>query len=193
MNILKDDLVKAALLNNLFYSAGYPAVQKILITNVTDKYIAVNAIVLCLATIIFGNTWERYSEILYRKYGIFQILKSVFYFVLLGLLITNSINYKFYYIADTFLMAAITKNILFGSNKLKSLRYTPNQRNDFDNKSLIVSNIASLAGLIISLFWSIPAHTAFILITIGMVIDAAFNYKVYKFHKKIRETSSKIS
>lgn len=180
MEMLKDDLVKSALISNIFYAMGYPLVQKILITNVTYKYIALNAIILCISTIILGKLWDECSKNLYKVYGLMQVLKSAFYIALLMLIINNSLSYRFYYVADTFVMAFISKNIIFGSNKLKSLRYNQDDRNKFDNKSLIASNLASLLGLTISLLIHVSTNVAFVFLTLGMIIDAAFNYKVFK-------------
>lgn len=154
--------------------------QKLLITNISEKYIAMNSIILCLATIIFGSVWERIGDKFYKHYGTLLISESVFYIALITLVLTNSISYKFYYLIDTLLFTFITKNIIFGGNKLKSKRYKDSDRNSFDNNSTIVNNIASLLGFTISLLLNIDKTIAFLFMGIGVSVDNVFYYRAYK-------------
>ena len=48
---MKDKMILACLLSNFFFSMAFPTVNKVLITNITDDYIAFNAIIICAFTV----------------------------------------------------------------------------------------------------------------------------------------------
>lgn len=120
VGILKDDLIKAGLLSNFFYSIAFPGIQKILISNVSQRYIAINSIIICIGTILLGKVWKEYGDKLYKCWDKMILAESIFYTLLVISMLTNLISYKFFYIVDTLLFAFLTKNIIFGGNQRRS-------------------------------------------------------------------------
>jgi hypothetical protein len=134
-----------------------------------------------------GKLWNTYGNKLYRHYPVFLLFEGLFYTIITILMLTGIMSQKIYYIADTLIFAFITKNIVFGDNKLKVLRYEGELRNKFDNNSTIVINGACLIGFAISFVAGIPEIIAFIFLVIGMSVDNIFYYKAY------RESKNKIN
>lgn len=178
--IFKDKLILANFLSNLFYSLAYPSIHYYLIKDAGQKMISLNSIILCIAGIIVPLLWNKYSDTLYLKYGYLLSIECILYSIIAFLVIFSFITPKAYYILDTFLFAIVTKNIISGNIKLKSLLYKDGQREKFDNNSNIASNASSLIGFTISLLIEFPISVGFILITIGICLDNIFYYNVYK-------------
>lgn len=177
---MKDKLILACLLSNLFYSVSYPTVNKILITNITDNHIAVNSMIICTFTIILGKLWNKNSSKLIRYLPFFMIAETSIYLVLISGILNDLIGFRFYYIADTIIFAIVSKNIIFGANKLKALRYDGEKRNKYDNDIQIISNAASLVGFALNIVLDMTTQIAFALIFIGLTIDNLFYYLAYR-------------
>lgn len=182
--MLKDNLIKASLVNYLLYSMAFPVIQKTLIDSVSSKYIAANSIITCLMVIVLGQIWNKYNKKMYKLYGVFLLFEGLFYTSLINSVIFGIVSYKFFYIVDTLIFALISKNITFGYNKLKSIRYKENKRNGFDNNILIITSIASLIGYSISFIIDIPVKLAFGFVLIGIIINNIGFYLVYKKENK---------
>lgn len=179
-NIFKDDLLVGNFLSNLFYSISYPTIHFILISDVTERLISVNQIIICFTGIIFPILWNQQSDKLYRKYGHLLSLEGILYTLLIISILFSIITPKMYYIVDTILCSILTKNIICGLNKLKIYRYKGDAREEYDNNVNVACNISSLIGFSISLFLSISKNIAFIFMGIGIVLDNIFYYKAYK-------------
>lgn len=182
---MKDELLLANFLSNLFYSIAYPVVHFTLIKDVGEKMIAFNSIIMCLTGVLFPIIWNK-NKNLYKTYGKLLFLEGIAYLIIAILICTGVINNVAYYLLDTFLFALISKNIICGNNKLRATRYNSEElREQYDNNSTIISNFSSLFGFGISFIVIIPVNIAFVLITIGICIDNIFYYKAYKQSLKI--------
>lgn len=186
-NIFKDDLLIGNFLSNLFYSIAYPTIHFILISDVTEKLISANQIIICFAGIIFPIIWNQKSDRLYKKYGYLLSLEGILYSLLIVAILFSVITPRMYYLVDTILFSILTKNIICGLNKLKIYRYKGNTREEYDNNVNIVCNISSLIGFSISLIVSISKNIAFIFMGIGIVLDNIFYYKAYKLTLSTKE------
>lgn len=185
--LFKDELIVSNFICNLFYSMAFPIVHFVLVKAVGEKMISLNLIILSISGIIFPLLWNKYSK-LYNLYGFLMISESLGY-IILGLLIYNDFITAFvYFIIDTILFALLSKNVACGATKLLSIRYNSEKgREKYDNNSSVVGNFSSLLGFIISFFISIPINYAFILMSIGIIIDNVFYYRVYRKNIKKKE------
>ena len=177
--LLRDRLVVACFVSNLFYSAAYPSFHTNMISNLDSRVISFNSIMICLSGIIVPILWNRHSDSFYKKYGLFCILETVLYILLCITSLLKITDYLLYYILDTMFYCFVTKNILIGTNRLKVLRYEGDGRQIFDNNIQLASNASSLIGFSIS-FITIPMSLSFILITIGIIFDNFFYYSAWK-------------
>lgn len=177
---MKDKMILSCLLSSFFYSIAFPTVNKVLITNITDDYIAFNAIIICAFTIAIGKLWKTKSDILFKHYGLFQLVETILYMVLILGVVSKVFDYRFYYIAETFIFAIVTKNLIFGGNKLKAIRYDKEERNKFDDNMQLATNTASLAGFVLNIVLNMSLEITFVLILIGLTIDNLFYYLAYR-------------
>lgn len=178
--MFKDKLLLANFISNLFYSIAYPTVHFVLIKDINEKIISLNAIVVCIAGIIAPIVWNKKSNELYNKYGYLLSIEGISYILLTIAFIIGTIDSRLYYLIDTILFSIITKNIICGNNKLRAIRYNGEEREKFDNDSNILSNTSSLIGFTISLLLPIPKYLAFIMLGIGIISDNVFYYRAYK-------------
>lgn len=107
-------------------------------------------------------------------------LESLLYLIILIMLLTKIITTQIYYILDILLFSSITRSIICGGNRLKAIRYKDNNREEFDNKSVMFANIASIIGYGISSIIEIPINIAFITMYIGIISDNIIYYIIYR-------------
>lgn len=181
-NIKKlDKLLTANFLYKLFYSLALPTVTKLLVSNITNKYIAFNAIVECSLAIILGKLWNKYNSKFFKYYGVYVVLELIGYWTLIIFVLTNKINYSWFYIIDTMLFAIISTNILFGNSKLKTLIYANGEdRNKFDNDVEVYLNSATLIGCGLNLVLNLSNNMAFISMIVGMMTRDLLYLVTYK-------------
>ena len=179
-NILKDKLLLATFLSNLFYSMASPTVRYELVSNVGSKLISLNSICFCISGILCSILWNKYSNKLYKKYGFFYNMETILYIIICLLFISRYISPVVYYILDTIFYCLVTKNLICGSNRLKMLRYINKEREVYDNNVQLMSNASSLIEFTISLIFNFSIITGFILITIGICLDNFFYYNAWK-------------
>lgn len=180
-NIFTDKLLIANFLSNLFYSMAYPCVHYKLISEVGQKMISLNSIVICVAGILIPILWNKKSEKLYKTFGFLCNLEIILYAVICIMYLVSFIDAKAYYILDTVFFCLVTKNMICGGNKLRAKRYdTENKREKYDNNVQLVTNISSLIGFLISFMVDMNVNVGFILITIGICADNFFYYNGWK-------------
>lgn len=149
--------------------------------------IALNSIIICVSGVIFPILWNKYRR-LYNTYSLLLLLEVIGYITIGILIYTGIIGNLAYYLLETFLFATISKNIICGGNRLRSMRYNSEKlREAYDNNSTIVANGSSLIGFGASFLITIPVNVSFILITLGVCIDNIFYYRVYKQNNKIHK------
>lgn len=185
--MFKDKLLLANFISNLFYSIAYPTVHFVLIRDIDERIISLNAIIVCIAGIIVPIIWNKKSDELYNKYGYLLTLEGLSYILLTVAFILGTVDSRLYYLIDTILFSIITKNIICGGNKLRALRYTGEEREKFDNDCNILSNASSLIGFTISLLFPLQKYIAFIILGIGIISDNIFYYRAYKECNQIEE------
>ena len=80
-----------------------------------------------------------------------------------------------YYLVDTLIFAVITRNIICGGVKLKSIRYkTEKDREHFDNNSNSAHAIATIIGSIIAMVLDLDFVVMLWIATCGAMIDNIF-------------------
>jgi hypothetical protein len=85
-----------------------------------------------------------------------------------------------FYICDCILCSTITRNIINGGTRLKAIRYEGERREIFDNKNMILCNVASIAGFLISTFIVLPKFLAIFFMFLGMAVDNLFYLCAYR-------------
>ena len=90
-----------------------------------------------------------------------------------------------YYILDTIILSVVTRNIVCGNIKLKSLRYnTEKDRQKFDNNNNSASSIATIIGSCVAMFINLDFNTMLIIATIGNSIDNIISIVVFMQMKR---------
>lgn len=177
-------MLLGALFATIFYSASYPCIHKVIMENVSDKFIALSQIINCLSIVFFGFVWNR-QERLFKFFPVFCLCEIMLTFSLTFYVIaTNDI--RAYYIADTLIFAIISRNIICGSNKLKTLIYCEEERAKYDNNESSCYAIATIIGSLISMIVSSGFIFMLWIATIGNAIDNIFYLYTYNNTKRIK-------
>lgn len=177
---MKDKLILSGFISMLFYSVAYPVVHTVTIQNLDSRVLSASSFISCILVIIVNKVWLTKSEELYKKFGIMLFIESLLYFIILIMILTKNITPQKYYILDTLLFSSITRNIICGGNRLKAIRYKDNDREEFDNKSVMFYNVASIIGYGISSIIKVPTNIAFVIMYVGIISDNFIYYIVYK-------------
>lgn len=189
--IIRDKLVLSSFISGLFYALAYPTIITKLVSEVGSRVVSFNAICVSIAGIFIPIIWNKHSDTIYKKYGYLFIIETISYSIICIAVLSAIITVKDYYILDTILFCIVSKNIICGNNKLKVLRYKDNEREEYDNNILLVSNASSLIGFIISFIFAIPINIAFICITIGICADNFAYFISWKKSLKIKMKEGK--
>lgn len=177
---MKDKLILSGFISSLFYSTAYPVIHTVVINNLDSRLMSFSSLVSCVLVIIINKMWLSQSEKLYKRFSFMLLLECLLYFILLVSILTGNIKPQIYYVIDTLLFASVTRSIICGGNRLKAIRYKDSKREEFDNKSVIFYNIASIAGYSVSSIFKISVNVAFVIMYIGIVSDNTIYYMVYR-------------
>lgn len=180
----KDLLIQATLWSNLFYAIGYPYIHIYLMKYITEKTVSFNQIIVCLFILIVNSLWNKFSDVLYKYYKYFLLLEGIAYLLLTIGVISGAISPSYYYIIDTFLFCLITKNVICGATKLKSIIYDGGAREKYDNTVSIVSAIATLIGSLFIFLVQVPLNVAFGIGCFGIIIDNVYYWIAYNKYKE---------
>lgn len=180
----KDFLVQGDFWSTLLYYMSFPYINIWIMKQLDNKYVAVQNIIVCVATVLISTLWNKKSNKLYKFYSIFMFSECAVYLVLYSFVIFGNLNGRLYYLIDTILFSLITKNIICGTNKLKSIIYKNEKREKYDNTSSIAAAIASIVGSILSIALNIPIEIAFAIGWAGISIDNLFYYLAYRKYKE---------
>ena len=165
-------MLLATFVTTLFYSSTYPYIWVEIMKSISNQYVAVSEIIGCLSIIVFSALWNKKSNLLFKFYPVFCIADITASLVLLLYMIVFSLDLKFYYIANTMIVATITRNLCCGGIKLKAKRYpNENERETFDNKNNSFSAIATILGSGIAIVLKLPMEIMLIVAFIGNVAD----------------------
>jgi len=185
--IYKDLMIQACFWSSLFYSTSYPFIHLYIMRgdSVNAKMVSICQIIICISIILINNIWNKYSKVLYKYFRCFMAMESITYLILTIGVIISIFSPAIYYVADTILFALITKNIICGGNKLKSMVYKDDEREKYDNTIPIASAVATLIGSLFAFVLHIPIQFAFILSWIGLTVDNIFYWLAYNKHSNL--------
>ena len=170
----------ATFLTTIFYSATYPYIHKEIIVAVSSEIVALSQIVNCIGVIVCGWLWNRWSKQLFRFYPTYCVLETALSVCSTVFAIATS-NVLAYYIIDTLIFAAVTRNIICGGIRLRALRYnTEEDRERFDNNNNSASSLATIIGSAIAMLLEFDFTTMLCIATIGNAIDNAFYLAIYQ-------------
>lgn len=192
MNFIKDiksnKMLWSAFLSSLLYAISFPFINKIMITNISYKYISMNGIIMALAVIIIGFLWKKYDDYLYFNFISIMILEIFLYFIVMSLFVFGVIKHSPYYVADTIIFAFITRLIQFSSNKLLSEYIdNPEKRRNYDDNAIILQSAGCLIGYSIGMFINLPIVFIFFIAFLGISIDNIIYINIYKSINKQKE------
>lgn len=167
-----DSILIVNCITNIFYTATYPYIYKVLYTNISEKMIALTTIISCLSIMIFCSIWnnEKIGDRLYKFFPLF-CLGEFICSVLLTLYLLNTYSYNSYYLYETFSSALITRQIFCGMNRLKRIRYTNKDREIFDNRNSAYCSFGTIIGSVIALIINLSFTTMLWITTFGNAID----------------------
>ena len=184
-------MILATLFTTIFYSSTYPYIHKMVVSNVSDSFIALNQILNCLSIVIFGTIWNKKSDSLFKYYHVFCVCETV---LTIGttLWATMSGNIIIYYIIDNIIFSVVTRNIICGGVKLRAIRYdSEKKREKYDNNNNSASAIATILGSIIAMNLNLDFNTMLWIATFGNCIDNIFYIVIFKNTQKSRNSKSK--
>lgn len=72
-----DALLLAGLTSNLFYSMSYPIVHTICIKDLSSNLLSFTSLLSCILAIILSQAWLKYSDKLYKTFGISLLLEGI--------------------------------------------------------------------------------------------------------------------
>lgn len=173
-----DGMLVATFLTTCFYASTYPYIHKQVMSTVSDVWLALNQIVNCLSIILFSSLWKHHGNLLFKSF-----LKLCFWETALtvgtaiGVSLTR--DWLAYYIADTWVFCLVSRNIICGSIRLKTLRYNEEARERFDNDQNIASAAATLIGSVVAIVLDLDMRTMIWVATAGNMLDNIIYSLVY--------------
>lgn len=173
-------MIQAGFWSSVMYAASYPTLHLYLMREVSDKMISANQILICLAIIVVNNMWNKNSDNLYKFFPVLMLTESITYFVIHAAVIFGYIGAAGYYIIDTILLCLITRNMICGGNKLRSIVYKEEKREKYDNTVMIANSVGTLIGSGIALCFSLPVKVVFVTSWIGISIDNLFYWMAFR-------------
>lgn len=175
-----DGMLLATFITTLFYSASYPYIHKVIISNVSENVIALSQIINCVSIVFFGAVWNRYSQKLFKLYSTFCILETLLSISSTVIAVLTG-NILAYYVTDTLIFAIVTRNICCGGVKLRALRYnTETAREHFDNSNNSASAVATIIGSAIAMILKLDFIPMLWIATVGNAVDNVFYIAIYK-------------
>lgn len=181
-----DSILLTNCITNIFYTATYPYIYKMLYTNISEKMIALTTIISCLSIIIFSQIWNQYGDRLYKFFPVFCIGEFIAS-VILTIYLLNTYSYNSYYLYETFSTAIITRQIFCGMNRLKRIRYTDKDRELFDNKNSAWCSLGTIIGSLIAMVLNLNFETMLWIATFGNAVDnLSYSGIYFKEQKKVR-------
>lgn len=175
-----DKLLLAGFWSSLCFSLSYPVIHLYILKDINSNLISLNSLVSCIFTILISKAWNMNGDKFYKYYPVLLITESIFYFVLMILMINNVLDKTIYYLLDGLLFAILTRNILCGRNKFQSNKYIKDDMEHFTNNSVIYSNVASLIGYTVGSLINIDIKLSFFIMFLGVSIDNLFYYLAYR-------------
>ena len=187
-----DTMLIASFITTLLYGSTYPYIHKTVMMVASEQIVALNQIINCLSIVLFGFVWNKWSNKLFRFYPYFCIVDTLALALICVYTIATN-NVLVYYLADTCLVALITRNIFCGNNKIQAIRYpTEDTREEFDNNVNSVMAIATIIGSLIAMVLVLDFRAMICLATIGNAIDNIFYIGIFMGIKRKRNNAVKV-
>lgn len=185
-----DCLIIAGFVSGLFYSMSYPVIHLECMKDISSNLMSLSQLLSCILTVVITQVWLKKSEIMYLKtFKISLIVEVLLYGSILYMLFFNVFTPTAFYISDCILCSTITRNIINGGTRLKAIRYKGEQREIFDNKNMMLCNVASMIGYFISTIFVLPRFIAVLFMFLGLAIDNLFYlYAYHETNKNYKET-----
>lgn len=179
LKLFSDGMLLATFLTTVFYSATYPRIYREVMRSLSADWIAAQQIVNCLSIIFFSQVWNRLSKKIFKFYPALCVIEclctlSVSVWVTLGGSILS------YYVLDTLVFALVSRNIICGGVRLRSLRYSSQSlREHFDNNQNAVASAATIIGSLVAIILDLNFVPMIWLASFGNCIDNAFYICIY--------------
>lgn len=172
-----DPILVSQFVTSVLYSATYPYINKVLISNIDENWVAIHQMVCCISTVIIGSIWNRKKKI-FELFPIFCIMEVILIFgsTLYTILTRDLVSY---YVLDTIVTSVVTRNIICGINKIFSSRYTGDEREEFDNNSTSVYGVATIIGSLVAMILKLNFDVMLIIAAFSNTLDNAFYIYVY--------------
>lgn len=178
---LSNLMLTATFISTLFYSLSYPYIYAELVKVIPKYFISLEQIVACLSVIVFCRLWNKYSDRLFKYYGVILWAEIIADGILFADVLIRG-NLKFYFILNILIFAIITRNLCCGITRLRAkVNPTEKLREQFDNNQNIADSAATLIGAGTAMFVPFSLNMLFIFALIGGAIDNAFY--LYIYHK----------
>lgn len=175
-----DVMLLATFITTLFYSASYPFIHKVIISDVSENVIALSQIINCVSIVFFGAVWNRYSQKLFELYPTFCILETLLSISSTVIAVTTG-NILAYYVIDTLIFAIVTRNICCGGVKLRAMRYnTETDREHFDNSNNSANATATIIGSFFAMVLKLDFTPMLWIATVGNAVDNIFYIVLYR-------------
>lgn len=187
-----DCLIIAGFISGLFYSMSYPIIHLECMKDISSNLMSLSQLLSCILTVVITQVWLKKSEVMYLKtFKISLIVEVLLYGAILYMLFFNVFTPTAFYISDCILCSTITRNIINGGTRLKAIRYKGEQREIFDNKNMMLCNVASMVGYFISTIFVLPRFIAVLFMFLGLAIDNLFYlYAYHETNKNYKETDA---
>jgi hypothetical protein len=187
-----DYLIIAGFTSGLFYSMSYPIIHLECMKDISSNLMSLSQLLSCILTVVITQVWLKKSEVMYLKtFKISLIAEVLLYGSILCMLFFNVFTPTAFYISDCILCSTITRNIINGGTRLKAIRYKGEQREIFDNKNMMLCNVASMVGYFISTIFVLPRFIAVLFMFLGLAIDNLFYlYAYHETNKNYKETDA---
>ena len=174
-------MLLATFLCTIFYTAIYPIIYKIIMSTVHKNFISINQIVTCSSIILFNSIWNKHSNKLFKYFPVLCTLEMLCTVVVAIYISINKSSITSFYILDTLICVVVTRNIIYGGNRLKALRYSnPSKRERFDNSNNSYASLATIIGASIAIVLEMDFITMVWIAAFGNCIDNILYIIVYK-------------
>ena len=182
-----DAMLIVTFLTQLFYSATYPYIYKMVVVDASSNLIAAIQIINCLSVVIIGRLWNKRSDSLFKYYPLICAIETIVSIAMaVAVTITNST--VLYFICNNLIVAFVTRHIMCGGIKLKAIRYrSEKEREAFDNNNNSADAIATIIGSLIAMVVCLDFVPLLWIATIGGAIDNTSYIFIYRSTIKRRK------
>ena len=177
--MLKDLMIQATFASTLCFCIAHPQVHLMLMRGIDSKFMAMQGIVISLATICCNSAFNKWGDKIFKLFPYLCIVEVIAYGVVVPLIAFGFITPKVYYVLDMVAYACITRNMVCSGNRLRRLIYDRETREKYDNSAPIANASACVLGGAIAML-TFPVWLSWIFLFIGISVDNVFYFIIYK-------------